>query len=87
MFTASQKDKQWNQNVQERIDSINKIVTWLKGEQKYAVEHKDWYTARGLGRVVPLLEFATNELYDMQYFEDEQWVNNWRKSQCVDPLE
>ena len=71
--------KNWNQQVKRQIDLLTKVIDWTTGLQDEAEEHKDWFTARAARRVVPYLRLAEAELYDLQYFEDEEWRRKWRR--------
>ncbi len=78
------KRKNWNQEVKRQIDLLTKVIDWTTGLQDEAEEHKDWFTARAARRVVPYLRLAEAELYDLQYFEDEESRRKWRLALDID---
>ena len=77
-------EREWNQEVAEMAEKLEEVKQWAQNLEKWGIKNNDWYTARGAARVVGGLHQTIAEVYDQQYFDNDDEVANWRKAQCIE---
>ncbi len=66
------KDLDWDDEVQDQIDKLRKVIRWSEDLENWGDSNKAWHTERTSGRICHYLELATLDLYDLQYFKPDE---------------
>jgi transcriptional regulator with XRE-family HTH domain len=84
MAQLTAEERNWNKEVEDIASKLEAVEAWARDLEKWGLKDKDWYSARGAGRLAGLLHQAIAETYDLQVWSDEDEISNWRNAQAIE---
>lgn len=72
--------KEWNDEVESKINKIDAVVPWLKNIVEDDDKYFEWDSQKSAHQAMKYLELAMFEMWNLQYWQNKKQRDMWKKS-------